>query len=240
MTQAQTDASRANGAKSKGPVTIQGKAISSRNALHHGATAKAITLSIENSDAYIRLSEAYYQKFQPADEVECDLIDELAVCRWRLNRDLSNEAALYELEMDRQTKDLDEKYSNMPHPARFAFAFKALADESKCIALLHRYETSHRRAFHQVLNAFLKLRSQFHSEPDPQDEIPESCETNPATPDPPPIDPLTPAAPTPPPASSTLPTPAGPSSPSDPSEKIAPPAPLPIPKMPDPSDNPLK
>ena len=67
-TQAQIDAARRNGAKSHGPKTPEGKAISSMNALRHGLTAQAILLTNENSEAFQTLAAAYYEKFQPADD----------------------------------------------------------------------------------------------------------------------------------------------------------------------------
>ena len=112
-TQAQIDAARRNGAKSNGPKTPEGKAISSANSLRHGMTAKAILLTNENPEAYARLAATYYEKFQPADDVECDLVDEMVVAKWRQRRDWSNEAALFDLEMDHQTKKVDAQYQKV-------------------------------------------------------------------------------------------------------------------------------
>jgi hypothetical protein len=190
MTQAQIDAARRNGAKSHGPKTPEGKAISSRNALRHGMTAKAVLLTNENPEAYQKLADAYYEKFQPADDVERDLVDEMVVAKWRQRRDWSNETALFDLEMDRQTKELDAKYDKIDHACRYALAFRALADESKAIQLFTRYETSHRRSFYKALATLLQLRtaqlppapgpveSPAKSEPQPLES--ESFETNPA------------------------------------------------------------
>ena len=102
--EARSEAARRNGAKSNGPKTPEGKAISSANSLRHGMTAKAILLTNENPEAYTKLAAAYYEKFQPADDVERDLVDEMVIAKWRQRRDWSNEAALFDLEMDRQTK----------------------------------------------------------------------------------------------------------------------------------------
>ena len=173
-----SDAARENGAKSHGPTSPQGKAASSRNSLRHGATAKAILLITEEPAAFHRLVESYYAKFQPADDVECDLVDEMAVSKWRLYRDWSNEAAQFDLEMDTQAKEVDEHYTNIPHVARYALAFRAMADNSKAIPLLTRYETSHRRSYYKALATLLELRSaKSRITPDPQNF--ESCETNP-------------------------------------------------------------
>ena len=142
ISEARSEAARRNGAKSNGPKTPEGKAISSANSLRHGMTAKAILLTNENPEAYTKLAEAYYAKFQPEDDVECDLIDEMVIGKWRQRRDWSNEAALLDLEMDRQTKQVDTEYKKIDHACRFALAFRALADESKALALNARYETA--------------------------------------------------------------------------------------------------
>ena len=179
MTQAQIDATRRNGAKSNGPKTPEGKAISSGNAVRHGMTAKAILLTNENPEAYTKLAEAYYEKFQPADDVERDLVDEMVVAKWRQRRDWSNEAALFDLEMDRQTKKVDSQFVKIDHACRYAFAFRALADESKAIQLFTRYETAHRRSYYKALATLLQLRAQLPPAPGPVEPAAKSeSETN--------------------------------------------------------------
>src|SRR5260370_42209167 len=108
--EARSEAARQNGAKSNAPKTPGGKATSSMNALRHGMTAKGILLTNENPEAFHKLAEAYYEKFQPADDVERDLVDDMVISKWRQRRDWSNEAALFDLEMDHQTKKLDAQY----------------------------------------------------------------------------------------------------------------------------------
>ena len=48
MSELQSAASRANGARSRGPVTPQGKRNSSRNGIRHGLLSKTITLQGES------------------------------------------------------------------------------------------------------------------------------------------------------------------------------------------------
>jgi hypothetical protein len=64
-TPAQIDAARHNGAKSNGPKTPEGKAISSANSLRHGMTSKTILLTNENPEAYTKLAEAITKNFSP-------------------------------------------------------------------------------------------------------------------------------------------------------------------------------
>ena len=167
ISDARSDAARRNGAKSNGPKTPEGKAISSANSLRHGMTAKNILLTNENPEAYTKLADAYYEKFQPADDVERDLVDEMVIAKWRQRRDWSNEAALFDLEMDHQTKKVDAQYKKIDHACRYALAFRALADESKAIQLFTRYETAHHRSYYKALNTLLKLRAELKLASDP-------------------------------------------------------------------------
>jgi len=193
ISEAHSEAARTNGAKSNGPKTPEGKAISSANSLRHGSTAKAILLTNEEPANYHKLAEGYYTTLQPTNDVERDIIDEMVISKWLQRRDWSNEAALFDREMDRQTKDVNARFPKLDHASRYALAFKALADESKAIQLFIRYETAHRRAYYNALETLLKLRAALNKLPipvepeqnqeDTQTQPPEknSCETNPAS-----------------------------------------------------------
>jgi len=91
----------------------------------------------------------------------------MVIAKWRQRRDWSNEAALFDLEMDHQTKKVDSEYTKIDHACRYALAFRALADESKSIQLLTRYETSHRRSYYKALATLLQLRAALQPAPDP-------------------------------------------------------------------------
>src|SRR5919108_3710816 len=86
-TEAQREAARRNGAKSRGPVTPEGKQKSSRNSTQHGLTAEQIfVLNNESEEAFFELRDAIIARFQPVDELETDLCIEMAHARWRLHR----------------------------------------------------------------------------------------------------------------------------------------------------------
>jgi hypothetical protein len=159
ISEAHSEAARINGAKSNGPKTPEGKAASSANSLRHGCTAKAILLTNEEPQAYCQLAEGYYTALQPTNDVECDIVDEMVISKWLQRRDWSNEAALFDLEMDDQAKKLAAEFPKIDPASRYAMAFKALADGSKAIQLFIRYETGHRRAYYKALETFLKLRT---------------------------------------------------------------------------------
>jgi hypothetical protein len=79
-------ASRANGARSLGPVTPEGKARSSCNALRHGLLAKCVVLSNESPAGFQELHDQFVNRFGPADGVEDGLLEEMVAASWRLRR----------------------------------------------------------------------------------------------------------------------------------------------------------
>src|SRR5579862_6412434 len=85
-TQLKSDTARANGAKSSGPVTPEGRAASSRNSLRHGFTAASVVLPTESSEDFQSLLDSYIHQFHPQGGVEIDLIQTMAAARWRLRR----------------------------------------------------------------------------------------------------------------------------------------------------------
>src|ERR1700682_2085322 len=87
--------SRANGAKSQGPITPEGKEKSSHNATIHGFTSKkTIVLACENQDRFQEMLADYAEAYQPGCPVEEDLVDEMVACRWRILRIRMMETAL--------------------------------------------------------------------------------------------------------------------------------------------------
>ena len=101
--EAQKAASRANGSKSQGPVTEEGKKRSSMNALKHGRYAvDSVLLPIESSEAFDRLLEEHRLQFRPATPVEDRVVPQIASIDWRMNRLMLIETAILEKELKRQ------------------------------------------------------------------------------------------------------------------------------------------
>ena len=153
--------SRANGAKSHGPITPEGKQISSQNALDHGFTAKKIiVLECENLGQFQKMMADYTVTYQPGSAVEEDLVSEMVACRWRMQRLRAIETALTDSEMDR---DLPEGETPDDPGYQLAFAFRRLVDESRAISLASRYESRlhriHERS-HRTLRELQQTRKQ--------------------------------------------------------------------------------
>lgn len=103
------DSSRINGAQSSGPVTPEGKAASSQNALKSGIFSKRRLLNDEDPAAYQELIESLNAAFNPATVIEHLLIDRIAMSRQRLARVERAEAAVTELERNAFAYEMDEE-----------------------------------------------------------------------------------------------------------------------------------
>ena len=134
-------AARINGAKSNGPITEEGKAASSQNSLKHGLTSNRVVLPHESQDAYDKLEASLRNRFKPADELENELVQEMAAARWRLRRIEAMEAALFK----RAIKEHEESGT----PDAYDVAYVEVA-ESKSYRMLVRHSAQLRRAYEKA------------------------------------------------------------------------------------------
>src|SRR5580692_5344406 len=142
--------SKANGALSKGPSTQAGKERSSLNALRHGMCAKCIVLDHESRENFLILLQQHVDHFQPANEVEFGMIEEMCASYWRQRRAWSIETGM-----------LDKQIALQPGEniaERMAGAFDTLA-AAPSLPLLHRYETRLHLMYQRALRTFTILRT---------------------------------------------------------------------------------
>src|SRR4051812_1210622 len=69
-----------------GPRTVQGKAKSSRNSIQHGIFSKAVLLPGESKVEFDALLSGLRDDFRPLGAFEDNLVEMLAVTRWRQRR----------------------------------------------------------------------------------------------------------------------------------------------------------
>ncbi len=86
---------RANALHSTGPITHQGRAISSLNAVKTGLTGRTVLLHDDDADVYRQHLAAYAKEYQPAGLREQELVPSLADTQWRLQRIPGLEMAMY-------------------------------------------------------------------------------------------------------------------------------------------------
>ena len=155
---AQRAAATANGAKSHGPVTPEGKAKSALNAITHGLTATGLVLTTESKEKYEAQLAAYRDESDPQGPTENFLVNQLAAAEWLQRRALEMITARLDVTMDRMEKEISE-FEHIDNAARTALAFAKQADESGTLALLNRYATRHARDYHRALNQLLQIQS---------------------------------------------------------------------------------
>src|ERR1700720_1285470 len=99
-----SDTSRTNGAKSRGPTTVEGKEKSSRNSLKHGLTAGSgnILLDCEDPDEFEEIFNKLLGIHEPSTPAENDLVEEMVAARWRIRRMWTIETGLLNAEIATQ------------------------------------------------------------------------------------------------------------------------------------------
>jgi len=152
------EASRINGAASHGPITAEGKARSSMNALKHGLTAQDMCIAIENPEEFNAFQQRYFDKLQPQDQIELDLVKEMVSAKWRQERVWSLEAATIDFRMDCTKPDIDQHWGLTPR-ARAAVAIMEEATGSKSLQTYARYDAMLSRMYNRALRTLIQLRA---------------------------------------------------------------------------------
>ena len=184
-----SETARINGAKSRGPVTVAGREKSSQNATTHGLTSgSAVVLACEVQEDFDAIMNHFVATYKPANPAELDLVEEMVAARWRIRRMWTIETSLLDTEILKQ-----QAISTTHDPtANLGLAFRALADESRSLALAARYETRLHRTFDQAYKTLRELQQARESQPQPAEppvaaaapatvEIPEAANAEPSS-----------------------------------------------------------
>jgi hypothetical protein len=162
----QTEASRRNGAKSRGPKTAAGKARSSLNARTHGLLSKTIVIEGESAPRFAALLAAMRADLKPTNTIEDGLVEDLAAARWRSRRLLCMETACFTDEIRRQNPEIA---AGSP-ASRAVTAWTSLSTVSSTLDRMHvhqlRLERQYNRTLHRLF-ALRALRNQDLSDPNP-------------------------------------------------------------------------
>jgi hypothetical protein len=150
-TAAQKAASRINGAKSKGPITPEGKRISSRNATKHGLLAETVVLETENKELFFAMVNELLEEHQPATPTEEMLVKTIASAQWRRDR-------IWNLQKAQFDRDIQ---SQPPATAPPQAAIQALnnPDTVRTHELLLRYEVALDREISRALLRLTQLQN---------------------------------------------------------------------------------
>jgi hypothetical protein len=206
ISERQLDANRRNAAKSRGPITPEGRAAVRHNALKHGFTAAEIILPTVESEAdFEQFRQAIEDKCQPVGPIEEVLVEDMVISRWRLSRIRKMEPGFFAKNLHNLKAIREEHYS---HLSGYAHLTHVLADDAlyqDVYGKMSRYEGRFQRTFFKALKELERLQalraelsdfengtvSQSPVSPDPESQI-----ASPTTPPSPPSSP-SPSSPTP-------------------------------------------
>jgi hypothetical protein len=180
-TELQIAASRANGARSRGPVTAkgkraaaanadhatgpvtpEGKAHSAQNAIRHGLLADTLVFPGESEERFCDLLATLEQELQPAPGIETDQVHVIAAAHWRRMRLWSVEKSQY---LEETAKRLEaaghrqEQDTGEPPLTHLTRSFRTLSDVSRALELLNRYESRYSREYRNALACFKNHRA---------------------------------------------------------------------------------
>jgi hypothetical protein len=181
--EAQQAASRANGQKSRGPKTPEGKARSAQNALKHGLSGRpdrlnGVLLEDEDPQEFKLFFEDLFHSYAPQTGWEAQLVKRIAVTSWRLERLWREYASFF------NRSRIECLYSaKQPRPLYDVITMKNLSMEG-----LIRYETALERSLQRTETQLRHIqlhRLRYGKAPQPADspEMPEPEELADLTPD---------------------------------------------------------
>jgi hypothetical protein len=171
---AQIAASRANGAKSRSPVTIQGRINSGKHKITHGLLARTVVLETENMDRFHDLLNSLVATYQPLGPTESVLIEKMAAAHWRLLRLWCHQKCAYGLEFRKHNANLapDDR------PTFDLVAFQSMSSNifnrventydlqfSRALRLLRSEQSMYTRTQHLIENRDQTLESRPKSSP---------------------------------------------------------------------------
>jgi hypothetical protein len=158
--EARRAAARANGAKSRGPVTAEGKQRSSRNAVKHGLLARILTLTEADARLYESLQQNYIERFQPRDQPEYDLIEELVYAKWQIRQAWMMHARTLSLQMMADYDELNGEWDSVTMLDRQTLAFAQSLAKSNVLPTLERYIRQLTTQADRAIRMFEHLRSE--------------------------------------------------------------------------------
>lgn len=163
MTKAESN--RRNALRSTGPRTPAGKAISSRNAVRHGAYAEALAMLLEDQEDFEALRRGLVDTLGPVGPLEGNLVDRMASAWWRMDR--TKRAANQTLWMAAKRDTLPTLPPMFPELGLVSESLVLEADECRLAGAwdheaqerLLRHELTLERSFFRLLHELERLQA---------------------------------------------------------------------------------
>ena len=127
-----------------------------RNArgLRMNLTRRSLILANENPELWDRHLAEHMERYQPDSDLEREMVEDIAFCRWRLIRMRSIDTALWNIRMQEQARDLADTYGNLTEPARLARSFSA----DRVFESAASHEAHLRRSYDRAIRNLEQLR----------------------------------------------------------------------------------
>ncbi len=136
----QARAARANGANSLGPITPEGKLRVAQYAVKHGLLGKALLLRGESAELLEQFRQSFVDLYQPANDGEYLIVEEIVAAKWRLRRVWSIETRLLQFDTDTMQAEGEADFDNIDIATRIALAYRQDCAGSRSLANLDRQE----------------------------------------------------------------------------------------------------
>src|SRR5579884_2452520 len=142
-----------------GPVTPEGKAIASQNALSHGLSSPRTVLPHENQAEFNMLVAGLQNELQPRGPVELFLVRQMADAQWKLDRARKIETAVFERMLDPH-----DKTNSSPEDQMAAAMTKYGGD---ALMKIQRYTSALERSYYKAHKELLAGRKTNVAKPVP-------------------------------------------------------------------------
>jgi hypothetical protein len=160
ISSAQLAANQANSQLSTGPRTSAGLAKSSLNALKSGLTGRTVLLPTDDVEEYTAFLEEFQQDLQPVGKMECELVQIVVDCYWRLRRIQELEEAFYARGQEQFDEQIEEKFADkLPAIRRSMIVLETHLAYQKELRNLHIQEARIGRTRRKALDELKQLQS---------------------------------------------------------------------------------
>jgi len=166
VTDAQRAANRANAQKSPGPVTPEGRAKSSLNAVKTALTGVTVLLPSDDVPAYEAHVHQHIADYSPVTPAEKNLVQRIADADWRINRIASLEAGIFAIGL-RKLADLhpEEQDASVRESLIKSEIYLAYRRDLNNLALQERRLRNHQTADLSKLQSLQKERLENEKKP---------------------------------------------------------------------------
>ena len=174
----QVAANRANATHSTGPITPEGKAASSRNAISHGLYSATVAVHYwESKVEFDQLRHGFMARFRPIDCVEAELVNRLVDSTWRRNRIVSMETTLLNLDIEEMSDRVEQDYHETDDGLlRVTLAFRERHGHGVWDAI-QRHLTATERSYQRAMRELVLLQGTRFNQNPAEEPQPAASET---------------------------------------------------------------